>query len=608
MFLLCAVALPAHGQSAAARQALQNGRLEAGKAALEKLQKDPRRRRYRDGWEAIERELDLAVRAAPGSARAPEAALFAARARAEQWEVSRAPADARAAEAAYRKVDLAYEGTAQAAQALLADVQLSLRTHNAKEATQAAHRLQARYAHFTEAHVAAEVTKEARTLPMPVKAVAAKSAAASLGEQKKVQLPIDLDDEEEDDSAAKPGPVRAGKTAPGAGREVPAASAHESEVEDAPARASSPPGDSDVIFQIVQAARSKAEDEPPSAPIDAPKPDGQGGSASAKAAKGSQPPQALQSPEDTVQLAAANAAHASKVPEPVAPAEPLREPEEEAASDRSARAAPAAARATEEESDDPSAATRARELRTLALSSVGGSLAAQLGLKIRKVVIDPGHGGRDTGAIGPHGVREKDVALAIARKVAARVRALGLAVVLTRTDDSFVSLDDRTRIANESKADLFVSIHCNAARQRKLSGVETWTLNVASDRYSARLAEFENAEAERTMSDLRLILADLATKANAGDARELAQSVQSSLVRGLAARVGKVRDHGVKQALFYVLLGAHMPSILIETAFISNPSEEARLKSARFQDGAAEAIARGVREFIDGRQRLARAP
>jgi len=222
--------------------------------------------------------------------------------------------------------------------------------------------------------------------------------------------------------------------------------------------------------------------------------------------------------------------------------------------------------------------------------------------------VDPGHGGRDTGAIGPHGVREKDVALSIAKVLAARLRALGFAVVLTRKDDRYVSLDERTRIANETRADLFVSVHCNAARRRKLAGVETWTLNVASDRYAARLASFENADADRTLSDLRLILADLATRANATDARELAQSVQSSLARNLRARAGRVEDHGVKQALFYVLLGTRMPAILVETGFISNPSEEARLRSRRYQAGTAEAIARGVKEFVDGRQRLARAP
>jgi len=257
--------------------------------------------------------------------------------------------------------------------------------------------------------------------------------------------------------------------------------------------------------------------------------------------------------------------------------------------------------------DAPARAAKAREIRSTAMGS-GTSIASQLGLKVRRVVVDAGHGGRDTGAVGPHGVREKDLALAIAKKVAARLTALGFQVVMTRKGDAFLSLDERTRIANEAHADLFVSVHCNAARRRKLAGVETWTLNVASDRYAARLAAFENAEADRTVSDLRLILADLATKANATDARDLAQAVQSSLVRTLRSRVGPVRDHGVKQALFYVLLGTRMPSILVETGFISNPAEEARLRSARFQDGTAEAIARGVKDFVDSRRRLARAP
>jgi len=236
------------------------------------------------------------------------------------------------------------------------------------------------------------------------------------------------------------------------------------------------------------------------------------------------------------------------------------------------------------------------------------TVAAQLGLKMRRVVIDPGHGGRDTGAVGPHGVREKDVALSIARTLAERLRTLGFAVVLTRKGDTYVSLDERTRIANEAHADLFVSIHCNAARRRTLSGVETWTLNVASDRYATRLATFENADAERTVSDLRLILADLATRANASDARDLAQSVQGSLVRNLRARVGRVGDHGVKHALFYVLLGARMPAVLVETGFISNSLEEERLRGRKYQLETAEAIARGVKEFVDGRQRLARVP
>ena len=264
--------------------------------------------------------------------------------------------------------------------------------------------------------------------------------------------------------------------------------------------------------------------------------------------------------------------------------------------------------AADADADHPEKVERARELRSAVIGSKAGSLTEQLGLRIRRVVVDAGHGGRDTGALGPKGTREKDVALGIARALSARLKALGFAVILTRQDDRYLTLDERTRIANDAHADLFVSIHCNAARRRKLSGIETWTLNVASNRYAARLAAFENADADRSASDLRLILADLATRANADDSRDIAQSVQSALVRAMRSRGEKVTDHGIKHALFYVLLGARMPAILVETGFISNPGEEGRLRSRDRQRAAAEAIAAGVREFADGRRRIAQFP
>jgi N-acetylmuramoyl-L-alanine amidase len=263
---------------------------------------------------------------------------------------------------------------------------------------------------------------------------------------------------------------------------------------------------------------------------------------------------------------------------------------------------------TEPDGDRPEKVERARELRSAVLASKAGSLSDQLGLRIRRIVVDAGHGGRDTGALGPKGTREKDVALAIAKVLAVKLKTLGFAVILTRQDDRYLTLDERTRIANDARADLFVSIHCNAARRRKLAGIETWTLNVASNRYAARLASFENADADRSASDLRLILADLATRANADDSRDIAQSVQSALVRAMRSRGEKVTDHGIKHALFYVLLGARMPAILVETGFISNPAEEARLRSRERQHAAADAIAAGVREFADGRRRIARFP
>lgn len=567
--LLCAVVL-AHGgaEAAVSARALQEKRLEAGKAALEHLRGDAKRRKHRDAWEAVIRELDGAVRAAPAGSRAAEAALWAARAREDLWNVSRSKRDAAAAIAAYRRVDEAYTGTVPAPRALLLAAQLARRRGDGKESRSAARRLLARYGGSAEARAAGAMARvDRRTQAQArVSPPGARRAAAV--------LPVEIDDDDgeasstpgEQAAAEKPRPVAKPERAKLAedrrqkGREAEAPEHAASEDEAAGAGVDDPDGDvpaaaARLVDQVIDAARSQA------------------GGGDQTGDGGAELPPEPEAPEPVAGVTVASA-----LP-----------PRVEAPKSRS------------------NAAANARELRSAARRSPA-SVAAQLGLKMRRVVIDPGHGGRDTGAIGPHGLREKDVALAIARVLADRLRAFGFGVVLTRKDDSYVSLDERTRIANQARADLFVSVHCNAARRRALSGVETWTLNVASDRYATRLATFENADAERTVSDLRLILADLATRANASDARDLADSVQGALIRNLRAGAGKVQDHGVKHALFYVLLGAHMPAILVETGFISNPSEEARLRTRKYQASTAEGIARGMKEFVDGRQRLARAP
>jgi N-acetylmuramoyl-L-alanine amidase len=233
------------------------------------------------------------------------------------------------------------------------------------------------------------------------------------------------------------------------------------------------------------------------------------------------------------------------------------------------------------------------------------SLAEQLGLKVRRIVLDAGHGGHDTGAIGPTGVREKDVALAVVLKLKRKLETLGLTVVLTRDDDTFVPLDERTHFANREHGDLFISIHCNAAPSKHLRGIETYTLNTSSNRYAVRLAARENATTERGVNDLQYILADLATKANTGESQRLAERVQRSLVRGLSADYKGVRDLGTKEALFVVLLGAKMPSILVETSFLSNPEDELRLSSDSYQQALAEHIAQAVSGFLDARSKVA---
>jgi N-acetylmuramoyl-L-alanine amidase len=564
-----------HSQLSA--QALQSRKLEKGKAALTRLKADRRRRKYRDGWEAVARQLDAAVQADPSGPRAAEAAFFGARVREDLGNVSRTRRDASAAIASYRSVDERYARTEQAAHALASGVLLAARVKDVREGTVLARRL-ARYPRTAEAAWALALFRVPARPAQARRAPAEPGTRAAAKADRAAQRPAEIEDPDPDEAsdAADDSPATAGRTtaadpiAP-TDRGTPSSPVGEPDT-DVPAEASR------ILDDVVEAGRGAAD----------------GAAATTQAAL------AEARTEPKVETDTARSAPPAAAPD----AEPGVTGETADAAGPTDRAQGEAAPAA----DPGKAVLNARKMRSAALSPRAASVAAQLGLKVRKVVIDPGHGGRDAGAVGPHGLREKNVTLAIARKLANRLRAQGLSVVLTRDRDVFVSLDERTRIANEAHADLFVSIHCNAARRRNLSGVETWTLNVASNRYAARLAAYENAEDEHRVSDLRLILRDLATKANAGDARELAQSVQTSLVRTLRSRVGSVRDNGVKQALFYVLLGTRMPSILVETAFLSNPEEEARLRSAKYQDGTAEAIARGMRDFLDGRRKLAMIP
>ena len=225
---------------------------------------------------------------------------------------------------------------------------------------------------------------------------------------------------------------------------------------------------------------------------------------------------------------------------------------------------------------------------------------------VRHIIVDAGHGGHDTGAIGPRGVREKDVTLAMAKRLAATLRSQGFVVTLTRTDDRYLKLEERTAIANLARGDLFVSLHTNATPRRDRSGVETYFLNVTDDRYARRLAARENGtmELEEAPKDVQRILTDLDSKASAGASRTLARLVQKEITARTRQSQGPVRDRGVKSALFYVLLGARMPAVLVETAFISNRAEEQRLASPAYQQLVADGVARAVADFA-GQARVA---
>ncbi|MDD2851865.1 MAG: N-acetylmuramoyl-L-alanine amidase [Desulfuromonadaceae bacterium] len=219
--------------------------------------------------------------------------------------------------------------------------------------------------------------------------------------------------------------------------------------------------------------------------------------------------------------------------------------------------------------------------------------------KIRRIVVDPGHGGHDPGAVGQSGIQEKDVVLAIGLRLQEMFKdELGLDVVMTRSTDVFIPLEERTAIANKVGADLFLSVHANAAPNRAATGIETYYLNLAKTDKVAQLAAKENGTSLEKVSVLQAILFDLMANYKLNDSAHLADEVQRFLHNKIRVRYSDVKNLGVKQGPFYVLVGASMPSILVETAFLSNSTEEARLKDSTYQEMVAEGIFEGVRSYI----------
>ena len=229
------------------------------------------------------------------------------------------------------------------------------------------------------------------------------------------------------------------------------------------------------------------------------------------------------------------------------------------------------------------------------------SLIRALGLKIGKIVIDPGHGGHDTGTIGPNGLEEKDLVLDVSRRLGKLlVSRLGAQVVYTRKDDTFIPLEDRTAIANREGADLFVSVHANSSPDADARGVETYYLNFTSSPDALEVAARENAVSEKSIHELQDLVKKIALKEKIEESREFATDVETSLHSGLAVRNPGVRDRGVKKAPFIVLIGANMPSILAEISFVSNPGDERRLETAEYRQRIAESLYRGIANYVNG--------
>jgi N-acetylmuramoyl-L-alanine amidase len=229
------------------------------------------------------------------------------------------------------------------------------------------------------------------------------------------------------------------------------------------------------------------------------------------------------------------------------------------------------------------------------------SLTRALGLKISRIVIDPGHGGHDTGTIGPHGLMEKDLCLDVALRLGHEIeeKLPGAEVIYTRKDDTFVPLEERTAIANEAKADLFISVHANSSHDAAARGIETYYLNFATSEESMAVAARENALAQSSLHDLQDIIKKIARNEKVEESKELASDIQDSLTHRLQLVSQDERNRGVKKAPFVVLIGANMPSVLSEISFISNPSDEKLLRKTDQRQRVADGLYRGIASYLD---------
>ena len=229
------------------------------------------------------------------------------------------------------------------------------------------------------------------------------------------------------------------------------------------------------------------------------------------------------------------------------------------------------------------------------------TLTRTLGLKIGRIVIDPGHGGHDTGTIGPTGLMEKDLCLDVALRLGKIIeqRLPGADVVYTRSDDTFVPLEERTNIANQAKADLFISIHANSSRDHAARGIETYYLNLKGSAEAMEVAARENASSQEGVHDLQNLVMKIAKTEKIDESKELAEDIQDSLAKRIQKTSKPVKNRGVRKAPFVVLIGADMPSILTEISFLSNPADEQMLKKPEQRQKVAEGLYQGVVSYLE---------
>ncbi|MBZ5580088.1 MAG: N-acetylmuramoyl-L-alanine amidase [Acidobacteriia bacterium] len=229
------------------------------------------------------------------------------------------------------------------------------------------------------------------------------------------------------------------------------------------------------------------------------------------------------------------------------------------------------------------------------------SLVRALGLKINRVVIDPGHGGHDEGTVGPHGLMEKDLVLDVAQRLGKLIeKRMSAEVIFTRSDDTFIPLEGRTELANEKKADLFLSIHANSSPASGVTGIETYYLNFTQSTDALDVAARENASSQKTVFELQDLIQKITLHDKAEESREFANRIQASLQALSVRNFPGEKNRGVRKAPFVVLIGANMPSVLAEIGFLSNRREEALLKRSDYRQKLAEALYRGVSGYAGG--------
>jgi N-acetylmuramoyl-L-alanine amidase len=239
--------------------------------------------------------------------------------------------------------------------------------------------------------------------------------------------------------------------------------------------------------------------------------------------------------------------------------------------------------------------------KTAKLTSDGdNSLIRTLGLKINRVVLDPGHGGHDEGTMGPKGLLEKDLVLDVAQRLGKLIeQRMGAEVIFTRTDDTFIPLEGRTALANEKMADLFLSIHANSSPARGVTGIETYYLNFTDSQDSLAVAARENASSQKTVFELHDLIQKITLHDKAEESREFASRIQASLQALSTRSFPGEKNRGVRKAPFVVLIGAQMPSVLAEIGFLSNAREEAFLKKSDYRQKIAEALYKGLSRYAD---------